>query len=377
MRIIQCNKCKKRYRANVQDTGKAQSKYRCTECGHQFIVKNPKSSTFSGPNIAENGTAQPKNIIQLAKQKIKIDDRNSTPSSKAEEERAMGLRTKFNLAIGVVFLCAMVLCYFLAGTRLQEDAKEQVFEKAHLLLTTMEASRNFTSKVIKPALYKAAPGRFITEGMSSSFGARNIFERIRKSYPQYYFKHAAPFPRNKLNQADEFEMRVIRNFTNDPNLKEWRGYRTKGDGNEYSIMKPIVAKQRCMRCHSEPSKAPQELLDRYGPKDGFGRSVGEVIGTLTVSVPASVVLDKARKNTMIFMVIVAGFFGLLTLLVNILFTRLILTPIRNLADHANEISLGRLDTKIDTSGGDEIAVLAKAFNRMKMSIKIAFEHLSK
>jgi HAMP domain-containing protein len=295
----------------------------------------------------------------------------------AAAKKALGLRTKFNLAIGVVFLCAIVLIYFLSGSRLQKDAETQVADKARLLLTTMESSRSFTSKVIKPALYKALPDRFITEAMSSSFGARNIFERIRKNYPQYYFKHAAAHPRNLINQADDFEMSIIQKFSGDPGMKEWQGYRTKGDAKEYSIMKPIVAHERCMRCHSDPAKAPQELLDRYGNKNGFGRSVGEVIGTLTVSVPASVVMEKARENTMIFIGMVAIFFVLLTLIVNIFFSRMVVRPIKSLAENANEISLGKLDTRINTSGGDEIAMLAKAFKRMNISIKMAFDQLAR
>jgi HAMP domain-containing protein len=160
-------------------------------------------------------------------------------------------------------------------------------------------------------------------------------------------------------------------------MKEWQGYRAKVDQKEYSIMKPIVAKERCMRCHGDPATAPQELLDRYGNENGFGRSVGEVIGTLTVSVPSSVVMDKARRNTMIFIGSVAAFFVLLTLIVNVFFTKVVVQPIKKLADNANEISLGKLDTQINTSGGDEIAMLAKAFNRMKISIKMAFEQLAR
>jgi HAMP domain-containing protein len=294
----------------------------------------------------------------------------------ASSKKTLSLRTKFNLPICLVFLCTIVLTYFLAGSRLQKDAEDQVFDKARLLLTTMEASRNFTSKVIKPALYKALPNRFITEGMSSSFGARNIFERIHKTYPQYYFKHAAPFPRNPINQADAFEMGIIRKFNDNPELKDWKGYRTKGAEEQYSIMKPIVAEPRCMRCHGDPADAPQELLDRYGSENGFGRTVGEVIGTLTVSVPSSVVIEKATNNTMIFIAVVVLFFILLTLIVNLFFSSMVLKPIQHLSDHANEISLGKLDTQIDTSGGDEIAALAKAFNRMKKSIRIAFNKMT-
>ncbi len=381
MQIIQCEKCGKRYKIN--SSSKSSVKYKCNACGHLIIVVNPKSTkgpdqpqaaVLSQPSekTLENNAGTPMND-----QPTYDEPAHQTAMSEEAMDKALNLRTKFNMTIGAVFLCAIVLIYFLSGSRLQKDAEQQVFDKARLLLTTMESSRSFTSKIIKPALYKALPGRFVAEGMSSSFGARNIFERIRKTYPQYYFKHAAPYPRNLINQADDFEMGIIQKFGNNSELKEWQGYRNKGNEREYSIMKPIVAKERCMRCHSDPAKAPQELLDRYGNKNGFGRSVGEVIGTLTVSVPASVVIDKARKNTMAFIGMVVIFFVLLTLIVNVFFAKVVLQPIKNLAENANEISLGKLDTQINTSGGDEIAMLAKAFNRMKISIKMAFEQLAK
>lgn len=382
MRIIQCDKCGKRYKVNASNN-KPTVKYKCKACGDLIVVVNQSSANQSQQTrLAEvvpssNRTMRFKAGRETGEFSSHGDDASHAAASKEHAKKALSLRTKFNLAIGVVFLCAIVLIYFLSGSRLEKDAETQVADKARLLLTTMESSRSFTSKVIKPALYKALPGRFIAEGMSSSFGARNIFERIRKSYPQYYFKHAAPHPRNLMNQADDFEMSIIQKFSNDPGLKEWQGYRTKGDVKEYSIMKPIVAEERCMHCHSDPAKAPQELLDRYGKKNGFGRSVGEVIGTLTVSVPASVVMEKARENTIIFIGMVVVFFVLLTLIVNLFFSRMVVRPIKNLADNANEISLGKLDTQINTSGGDEIAMLAKAFKRMNISIKMAFDQLAR
>ncbi len=374
MQIIQCEKCGKRYKVN-NDSGKTSAKYKCSACDHVIAVDFVNADVGSPTPSARAPEPDPGPVRKPAPSYDAHNDQAAMTSDAME--KALSLRTKFNIAIGAVFLCAIVLIYFLSGSRLQKDAEQQVFDKARLLLTTMEASRSFTSKVIKPALYKELPGRFVTEGMSSSFGARNIFERIHKTYPQYYFKHAAPYPRNLINQADDFEMGIIEQFNNNPDMKEWQGYRVKGDQQEYSIMKPIVAKDRCMRCHGDPAKAPKELLDRYGNENGFHRSVGEVIGTLTVSVPSSIVIDKARKNTWVFIGMVVLFFFVLTLIVNVFFAKVVLQPIQKLADNANEISLGKLDTQINTSGGDEIAMLAKAFNRMKISIKMAFEQLSR
>jgi HAMP domain-containing protein len=375
MQIIHCTKCGKRYKVKANN-GKANTKYQCGVCRHVFVVANRENTKDSYPLVKTRPPFQQNQPRGKETWQSGFSAASVEVSPEASSERALSLRTKFNLPICLVFLCTIVLTYFFAGSRLQKDAENQVFDKARLLLTTMEASRSFTSKVIKPVLYEALPNRFITEGMSSSFGARNIFERIHKTYPQYYFKHAAPFPRNPINQADAFEMDVIEKFKNDPDLKAWKGFRIKGEEEKYSIMKPIVAEQRCMRCHSDPAIAPQELLDRYGSENGFGRTVGEVIGTLTVSVPSSVIIEKARNNTIVFIGMVVLFFLLLTLIVNVFFSRMVLKPIQQLSEHANEISLGKLDTQINASGGDEIAALAKAFNRMKKSIRIAFNKMT-
>jgi HAMP domain-containing protein len=380
MRIIQCDQCGKRFKIREANSAGASLRYKCNACFNIIVVAD--TTNLQGPDQLQNAEKELL-VTKMADSDIRPPKHgNSTKNEpfnlniQSEETATQSLSSKakkFNLAICAVFLCATFLIYFLSGSRLHKDAEVQIFNKARLLLTTMEASRSYTSKVIKPALYQALPDRFIVEGMSSSFGARNIFERIRKTYPQYYFKHAAPHPRNPINQADEFEMSIIKKFAKNPELKEWQGYRPNGEEKVYSIMKPIVAEQRCMRCHSEPALAPRELLDRYGDKRGFGRSVGEIIGTLTVSVPASVVIDKARKNTIHFIGMVVLFFVLLALIVNIFFTRMVLKPIKHLADSANEISLGKLETNIDTSGVDEIAKLAKAFERMKTSIKMAID----
>jgi methyl-accepting chemotaxis protein len=58
-------------------------------------------------------------------------------------------------------------------------------------------------------------------------------------------------------------------------------------------------------------------------------------------------------------------------------SKMILTPIKNLADNADDISMGRFDTHIETTGGDEIGKLAKTFARMKISIKMVVDHLAK
>ena len=261
--------------------------------------------------------------------------------------------------------------FFVSDYLLKKGAEKQVLNDARLLLTMIEASRDFTSKVLKPVLYKALPGRFVVEGMSSSFGARNIFERIKEKYPEYFFKHASLNPRNKLNLADETERDIIQNhFKPNHQLKEWTGYRDFNGRKDFIIMKPILAEQRCMKCHSVPEGAPHEVIERYGDEAAFGMVVGEVIGALSLSVPATEILNKAIHDTIVVSLIVFACFMAVIFFVNIFFQQIVILPIRKLSKLINDTSVGKTNRKITIKGNDELKDLARGFERMRMSINL-------
>ena len=206
---------------------------------------------------------------------------------------------------------------------------------------------------------------------TASFSARNIFDRIKKKYPKYYFKHAAPNPRNKLNLADEIEHNIISKFNSNRQIKEWKGYRDINGEKDFIFMKPIAAEMRCLRCHSEPERAPKEIIERYGDKAAFGMTVGTVIGALSVSVPATEILNKAQHNTFIVNMIVLTSFILLIIVINIFFHKIVIHPLRKLSKTIDEISIGKNNASIKAAGSDEINDLARGFERMRMSINLA------
>lgn len=104
-------------------------------------------------------------------------------------------------------------------------------------------------------------------------------------------------------------------------------------------------------------------------------SAGELAGVFQVAISR-----KRIQQGLVFTV--AGVLVLAFLLfVAILSTSLFLTrkyvfkPLVQLQDSARRIAEGDLDTPINTSGGDEIAKLAKAFNTMASQLKISFATL--
>ncbi len=98
----------------------------------------------------------------------------------------------------------------------------------------------------------------------------------------------------------------------------------------------------------------------------------------------AVVLDKSKvmasvERLKIVAVAVALISALLTsLILYFAMARLLLNPIERLTRTAEQISLGKFDTKVQgTERKDEIGLLAKAVDRMGVSIKMAMDKLKK
>ncbi len=95
-----------------------------------------------------------------------------------------------------------------------------------------------------------------------------------------------------------------------------------------------------------------------------------------------VVLDKDKAMAEIEALKLSGIIGMLisglvcSLVIYLTMSRLLLAPINNLIATADEISKGKLDFEIkETARNDEIGLLAKAFERMGISIRMAMKKL--
>jgi predicted Zn finger-like uncharacterized protein len=386
--LTECEWCNTRYRiGNIKNIEIGLTKARCKRCNKVFTISlaRNKSShykkTKGGTTLGDSRSVHNSDNYYKSKEQGLTVPENSNEKSKSIPKSNMkvkfGIRKKFNSALAFIMFFSLCGTYVTSNYLFKQSAENSVVEDARFLLNAMEASRSFTGEVLKPVLYEELPGRFIVEGMSSSFGARNIYERIKKKYPDFYFKHAAPQPRNKLNLSDAFEEKIIEKFKKNPNLKEWYGYRGNGNGKDFVIMKPIVAEERCMKCHSVPSRAPVEILERYGNKAAFGMVVGDVVAALTVSAPATKILNIARNNTIILNIIIAFCFITLIAIINIFFAKIVIKPIQVLKASVNEISIGNMNVPIKSKGHDEISDLALSFERMQVSIHMAMQRFNR
>jgi len=198
----------------------------------------------------------------------------------------MKLLAKFNLILGVVLGAGLAVAAAVSHQFLQNDAREEVLRQARLMIQAMQAARDYTSKEIKPLLVTQAehqrsflpqtvPAFAATENFASCAGAIRTTHTKRRYEPDQSAR-----PRGGL-EAD-----VINEFRGHPGgPRRTGGERDTPAGPSLFLARPIQAKPPCLECHSEPHAAPAAMIRRYGPNNGFGWQLNEIVGAQIVSVP--------------------------------------------------------------------------------------------
>jgi len=206
---------------------------------------------------------------------------------------------------------------------LKQKAVREARELGELRLTTMSAVRHYVAEELRPIFYRELPGRFIVQGMSRSFIAEDVARRVQKELPGYVYKDASLKPKNPANAADSFERETIEIFVRDSSLQEWSGLRAKPEGEYYVIARPGERfSADCLLCHGDPSRAPKELLERYGTTAGFHMKVGELADAAFVYIPIGLPLAHARKAVAVFIAIYVIFGIVILAIINSRFTSL-------------------------------------------------------
>lgn len=314
----------------------------------------------------------------------------------------MRLLAKFSLIFVVVFGVGLAASAYLFYGTLRMNAREQVLYNAQLMMETALAMRSYTIDQVKPAITetmdhvkpkaqeastdevfrdlcakKGFVGKRVFRPQTvPAYAATELFGQLRRSYPDYYYKEAALNPTNPRNRALDWEEDIIKAFKNRPDMKIFEGERDTPLGRSLFLARPMRAPKACLECHSTPSNAPPEMIQLYGPANGFGWAENDVIAAQIVSVPVSLPIEMANRAFRR-LLLSLGAVGAVTLgILNLLLYATVIRPLSSFAARADEISRGQLDVpELPVRGRDEISVLAAAFNRMHRSVSAAMKML--
>ena len=288
----------------------------------------------------------------------------------------MKLLVKFNLVFLIVFLIGLSGSTLIARSLLRSAAKDEVIDRARLLMTGANGVSTYTATQIKPLLETQMKYTFLPQSIPA-YSAAEVLASLQKTYPDYAFKSAMLNPTNPRDRAVAWEEDIVRTFKQNADMKEFIGERETPTGAALYIARPIIlTNPGCLACHSTPDAAPKTLTDKYGPGNGFGWTLNEPLGAQVVSVPLGLPMREADRQLMVVMGVLTGVFVLIGAALNLMLYRLVIKPVSTLSGIADKVSLGEFDApEFGVKSNDEIGVLSESFNRMRTSLAHAMKML--
>jgi HAMP domain-containing protein len=290
----------------------------------------------------------------------------------------MGIRFKFNLIILLVFIAGFAASAYLVKQVLIENAKQEVELNAGIMMAAARSARSYTVEEIRPLLHQLDSNEFLPQTVPA-YSATESMKRLRKTFPDYTYKEAALNPTNPEHKAADWEEDIIHYFQTYEDVKEYSGVRETPTGQYLFLSSPFkITNQACLACHSDPSIAPPNMIEKYGRNNGFGWKHNQIIGAQIVNVPMSIPLARAEEAFTTFMIILGIIFVVIWAILNLMLYLVIIKRIDQISMTAEKISKGDMSSpELPTSGKDEIDSLGHSFNLIYRSLCSAVKLLDK
>ncbi|MGF7185412.1 methyl-accepting chemotaxis protein [Desulfitispora alkaliphila] len=166
-------------------------------------------------------------------------------------------------------------------------------------------------------------------------------------------------PRNPNNQADQWELKMLKYFRENPEETEiTERYVMEGE-NVLRFAAPVKVTQDCMECHGFPVGES----DPYGyAKEGY--TEGDIRALYSLYLPTASLEAQNRENAML-LYSLGIIMGLLILVATYaLIKRLVAKPVDEMTSSLSEMNKGSgdLTKRIDVSSQDEVGQLGNQFN---------------
>ncbi len=288
----------------------------------------------------------------------------------------MKLLAKFNLVYLLVMSLGIVVSAYIARQLLQDNAQQETVSSARMLMEKALAVRGYTNTQVKPLLNEQMAHEFLPQTVPS-YAATEVLNTLLAKHPEFAYKEATLNPTNPRDRATSWEADIVGQFRSAAELKETVGTRDTPAGPSLYIARPLrITDPACLACHSSVDAAPATMVAKYGPANGFGWNLNEVIGAQIVSVPLGVPLQRAHEVFKVFLASLVGVFVVVGIVLNVMVWMLVVRPVSRLSALADRVSQGDLDApEFATGGRDEIATLSDSFSRMRASVVQAMKLL--
>jgi len=289
------------------------------------------------------------------------------------------IKFKLLISVGIVVLAFSIILLNRSYNLIHSNIERLIDQQVGLALSYDLAIRDYFAEKVRPLMYRLVDeGDFIPETMSTSFVARNIFEKVSKDFPDYIIKFSARNPRNLANLAGPAELKMIKYFNDNPQETTWDGEIPMGDKQYFAKFSAMRMEETCLRCHGDPADAPASMKIIYGATRGFYLPLGRIVGLDTIAIPVDKINKRLWSETANNFIMLG--FALMALIVSmVLILRFVVTNrLSRIAEHfertTDQDENGVIEP-IEVLGKDEISTVAESFNTLALKVNEAYRLL--
>jgi signal transduction histidine kinase len=177
-------------------------------------------------------------------------------------------------------------------------------------------------------------------------------------------------PADLSTLESRFERAAIARFQRDPDLKFFARSFDASGSEGYRYAEPLYARKQCLPCHQDATRSTQPTT-----QTAQITTFAPLLGIAVVEIPAQVSQQEVVLNRTLLLIAVALAGTLAVLTFHLIFSRLILRPVRILQETAEKVSQGDLNIRSDISSRDEFQQLSETLNTMLANLKTSDEQL--
>ena len=293
---------------------------------------------------------------------------------------SLGTRLAVTIALLLVLLqCTML--YLNAGKQRETKIEAEVHAARNLILMAESIRQNmekkwelglFSPDVLKSLAYTSPEDRRQKVLAAVPVVAAWESAKAKASEGGFEFRTPRHNARNPANEPDRIEADALAYFRNNPGAAEYYTIDESRDAVRY--FRPVRLGESCINCHGDPANAEQLWGNSNGHDiTGYkmdGKRIGDLHGAFEIIRPLT------QANAEIHSSLIDGaqwtlFSLLVTVVALIVLIKHIIT--RPIADAVERLTLAEenndLTVTLDQSGRDEVATIARGFNRFSKNLR--------
>ena len=283
--------------------------------------------------------------------------------------KRISLKRIYLAALTAVFLATFALFVAFDYVSQQNQAEEALLEEARTFAREMDAVWQFMDNQQK-VINTSSDGDYDFKGLHCSIVGKSV-GAIFSYNNDYTIRYTNFEPRSYQDRPDAFETEALTAFNENSSVNEYYGVAEFAGEERFRYLQALEVDSSCLECHGEPVGE----IDITGhPKEGW--TLDSVGGAISIVIP----LDQQREATIGNLVLDAGFFLVLTLVIGTVVywvTRtFVLRPLERMSDAFGKMGERSLEVSVHEGGASrEVADLIAGFNDMAKELRGVYENL--